>query len=460
MSEKIFACLLRLYPSQFREKYTEEAMQLVRDLYRQESGLLRRTCLWIGLVTDLVRGLPRAYQNTYVSTAASPVAQVLHEGPAFSALEQEPIRPGLFLLSSVLTLALLGVLTVVLNHPDAYPAPDASNFARSPILAVIERLHQPDISSQFSYEPQEMDGGIQNDKRYSQLQDANPFASGQELAETQMTLNSKTPASMQQYETRGASNTAAEGTVSSARLTPYQQPVTRNAQEEIAHYNSPIPLRSGALAPSVIPYQATAKLHNCFFETTEALLHNIGYIKLDSFPNAAICGAGAREAMNRLNDADAIIFDLRENRGGDPEMAEEIAAWLFAHPAAWYNPGERSAAQSKTLSPVANSKLAGKPVFILTSSQTAASAELFVYNLKMLRRATVIGERTRGEIYVNPFERNADHHGIPMKPLVNPNGKPDWKGTGIAPDVEVNASGALLVAEKYARGGRQVANHP
>jgi hypothetical protein len=65
MSEKIFACLLRLYPSRFREKYTQEAVQLYRDLYRQETGLLPRTRLWIRLLADLAAGLPLAYRNIY-----------------------------------------------------------------------------------------------------------------------------------------------------------------------------------------------------------------------------------------------------------------------------------------------------------------------------------------------------------------------------------------------------------
>ena len=83
MSEKIFACLLRLYPSRFRENYTEEAIQLVRDLYRHETGLLPRTRLWIRLLADLALGLPQAYRNTYVSTAASPLAQEVPGMPAF-----------------------------------------------------------------------------------------------------------------------------------------------------------------------------------------------------------------------------------------------------------------------------------------------------------------------------------------------------------------------------------------
>ena len=155
--------------------------------------------------------------------------------------------------------------------------------------------------------------------------------------------------------------------------------------------------------------------------------------------------------MVRLNETSAIIFDLRENRGAHTETAEQIAAWLFERPAAWYNPGERSAAPSMTHSPARNSRLGNKPVYILTSSRTVDGAEQFVYNLKILKRATVIGERTRGGTHARPFDRNADHPRVPMNSLANSYGKPDWEGTGIAPDVEVKESDALQIAEKCAR---------
>jgi hypothetical protein len=40
MSEKIYACLLRLFPWHFREAYGDEALQLVRDRARDEIRIL------------------------------------------------------------------------------------------------------------------------------------------------------------------------------------------------------------------------------------------------------------------------------------------------------------------------------------------------------------------------------------------------------------------------------------
>jgi len=45
MSEKIYACLLRLFPSHFRETYGDEALQLFRDRAHDEKGFSPRVRL-------------------------------------------------------------------------------------------------------------------------------------------------------------------------------------------------------------------------------------------------------------------------------------------------------------------------------------------------------------------------------------------------------------------------------
>jgi len=81
------------------------------------------------------------------------------------------------------------------------------------------------------------------------------------------------------------------------------------------------------------------KQENGTFEKTEILAHNIGYLKLNSFPDPSICRPAAVTAMSSLNHVDAIIFNLRNNRGGEPEMVALMAAYLFDRPEYWYTPG-------------------------------------------------------------------------------------------------------------------------
>jgi C-terminal processing protease CtpA/Prc len=198
-----------------------------------------------------------------------------------------------------------------------------------------------------------------------------------------------------------------------------------------------------ALAEKIEEHLRSAKqLQKCSFEKLELHPGNVGYVKLNWFPDPASCRDVAEAVMQRLNETDAVIFDLRDCTGGYPEMVRWIAGWLFDHPVAWYNPRATSPAESVTDSPVPGSRLARKPVFVLTSSRTFSGAEHFTYDLKQLKRATIIGETTSGASHASTE--------TPVRPIANTGSRPVWEGTGVQPDVRVNAADALKTAEKLA----------
>ena len=154
--------------------------------------------------------------------------------------------------------------------------------------------------------------------------------------------------------------------------------------------------------------------------------------------------------------ANAIIFDLRDNHGGDPNMVALIATYLFDHPTHLndiYNRRENSTHQYWTLSDVPGKRLVDKPAYVLTSSETFSGAEEFSYDLKNLKRATLVGETTGGGAHLVSGHRIDDHFeiGVPFARGINPISKTDWEGTGVQPDVKVNAANALETAEKLAR---------
>lgn len=101
---------------------------------------------------------------------------------------------------------------------------------------------------------------------------------------------------------------------------------------------------------------------------------------------------------------------------------------------------------------VPGKRLVGKPVFILTSKRTFSGAEEFCYNLKNLKRATIVGETTGGGAHPVSGHRIDDHFGIgvPFARAINPVSKSNWEGTGIQPDVQAPAGEALDVAKKMA----------
>ena len=90
MSEKIYARLLRLYPSRFRKQYEDEALQLIRDRLRDETGFFKTARLWWDLVADVLAGLPSAYRNSYAVTEAAPLSVKAAGIPCFNSWTRSP----------------------------------------------------------------------------------------------------------------------------------------------------------------------------------------------------------------------------------------------------------------------------------------------------------------------------------------------------------------------------------
>src|SRR5258708_19349977 len=88
-------------------------------------------------------------------------------------------------------------------------------------------------------------------------------------------------------------------------------------------------------APSpedVALYRREMKENNCTIETVKILSHNIGYLKFNAFPDATVCRTTIASAMASLNQADAVIFDLRDNRGGYANTSAPLATYLSYRP--------------------------------------------------------------------------------------------------------------------------------
>jgi len=71
------------------------------------------------------------------------------------------------------------------------------------------------------------------------------------------------------------------------------------------------------------------RLMNFGFARVERLPGNVGYLDLRGFFPASLGGDAAVAAMNLLAHTGALIIDLRQNGGGDPEMIALITSYLF-----------------------------------------------------------------------------------------------------------------------------------
>jgi len=208
-------------------------------------------------------------------------------------------------------------------------------------------------------------------------------------------------------------------------------------------------------ADAVAQYHKQMERMNCGFNKVEILSGNVGYLKFDFFADPDVCGPTAVAAMNFLANVDAIIFDLRQNGGGDPKMVALVSTYLFDKRThlndLWTRKGD-STDQYWTLPYVSGKRLDGKPAFVLTSKDTFSGAEEFTYNLKNLKRATIVGETTGGGAHPVAGHRIDDHFmiGVPFARAINPVSKTNWEGTGVEPDVKVPAAEALATAQTLA----------
>jgi hypothetical protein len=266
----------------------------------------------------------------------------------------------------------------------------------------------------------------------------------------------KIAAALPAHETAGDDDAATDGEMFADLLTRQMMEVSHDKYLVMAYRR--VESSENPLAPTpdeVARYRKEMQQNNCTIETARILPHNIGYLKFNAFPDAVVCGKTVAAAMTSLNSADAIIFDLRDNRGGYANMVALIATYLFDHPTHlndFYDRGENSTEQSWTLPPVPGNRLADKPAFVLTSPTTFSAAEGFSYDLKMLKRATLVGETTSGLGHRGMPHRIDDHFTIriPGVRVINPISKTNWEGVGVQPDVKVKAADALTTAEDLA----------
>lgn len=191
---------------------------------------------------------------------------------------------------------------------------------------------------------------------------------------------------------------------------------------------------------------------------------NIGYLKLSYFEQTEPGARMVDAALGLLKDTDALIIDLRENRGGGGASDEALVGHLDRElrpmvRIAWRkDEGGTETMQRLPRKPAGEALYASKPVYLLTSNKTFSAAEGFAYHLKAIGRVTVVGQTTGGG--ANPSNRPTPlSYGfrifIPNGKVTHPVTGANWEGVGVAPDVAVPANEALTAAYRLALAAAQ-----
>jgi hypothetical protein len=194
---------------------------------------------------------------------------------------------------------------------------------------------------------------------------------------------------LRQRQKRGEYDAVMDGEKFASLLTTHLQEVSHDKHLRVSFSAARYPDDLAAPSPEqVAQNRRMTERTNCGFEKVELLAGNVGYVKFNMFVDPALCGPTAIAAMNFLANVDAIIFDLRE----------------------------------------------------------------FTYNLKNLKRATIVGETTGGGAHPVSGQRIDDRFaiGVPFARAINPITQTNWEGTGVEPDVKVAAPDALTTAQKLA----------
>jgi carboxyl-terminal processing protease len=182
----------------------------------------------------------------------------------------------------------------------------------------------------------------------------------------------------------------------------------------------------GQLDPSLPPA--------CTEFEVQRLANGIGYIRFSGFLETVL--DSVLQAIDDLQDAPALIIDLRGNPGGQFPVRKAIASQLVGEPKLFMRYRFRDGVEKVYLNTVTNAYPG--VVVILVDELSQSSSEEFTGSLQALDRATIIGSQTPGSCLV--MELEVLHKGaILIYPYAQPQTRDGQilEDNGVVPDIEI-----------------------
>ncbi|MFL5789240.1 MAG: S41 family peptidase [Flavisolibacter sp.] len=198
-------------------------------------------------------------------------------------------------------------------------------------------------------------------------------------------------------------------------------------------------------------------LNDFFIMPVKKIKGSIGYLRLDQLIDPKLSGERLEKSFDSLKGSKAIIIDLRNNGGGEPEMVQRVISHFYkadtlVHINDIYSRRTNSISEYWTLPEMKGVRMPEVPLFILTSKNTASAAEELAYDLQKLHRATVIGEITSGGAHPGDLTPVGERFVMFLsdRNAINPYSKSNWEGKGVIPDIKTDADKALETAVQLA----------
>ena len=209
------------------------------------------------------------------------------------------------------------------------------------------------------------------------------------------------------------------------------------------------------------------------------LADGVAYVRFEGFPGTDATMAALKQFLAAHKDAGTLIIDARAHRGGGLSEMDMLFPAIFDKPTVLVGMDTRVAVEESRGSPMEDAmlrKVAGPDgvvrrehyvnpaarqgglakakVYLLTSNRTASAGEHLSLSLKRTKRATLIGETTRGAGHYGgmvPLDKDFTFAAfIPVGRTFDPDTNEGWEGSGVKPDVEVPADKALDEALRLA----------
>ncbi|XP_035469493.2 retinol-binding protein 3 [Scophthalmus maximus] len=192
---------------------------------------------------------------------------------------------------------------------------------------------------------------------------------------------------------------------------------------------------------------------------TNTFENNIGYLRFDMFGDfeevKEIAQIIVEHVWNKVVNTDAMIIDLRNNLGGPTTAIAGFCSYFFDADKEivldkLYDRPSGTTTELRTLSDLTGTRYGSKKsLIILVSGATAGAAEEFVYIMKKLGRAMIVGETTAGSSHPPKTFRVGETDIFLSIPTIHSDtaAGPAWEGAGIAPHIPVSADAALETAK-------------
>ena len=198
----------------------------------------------------------------------------------------------------------------------------------------------------------------------------------------------------------------------------------------------------------------------------EVLEGNVGYLRMSGFLATDETRAAIASAMALLANTDAMIVDVRNCPGGNPDTVSYLASYFFGPEKRVlmnrYNRPANETWESTTIN-VPGRRMPEVDLYVLTG-RTGSACESFAFTLQQWGRAKTVGETSGGAGYNNMLiDVGAGlTFSVSTGTATHPKTGKGWEAVGVIPDIAVPADRARETAHAEALRGlaKKVTSEP